>query len=54
MDALAASLPPERLIHKKFGIGPGDPDVAEHPVVESGKLGAAMRPPPQPCAWVNS
>ena len=49
IGALAVSFPPERPIAQEFGIGPGDPDVAEHPVVEPGEFGAlAGAPSPLP------
>ena len=46
IGALTVSFPPERLIAQEFGISPGEPDVAKHPVVEAGEFGAVMRPPP--------
>ena len=45
-DKPVASFPPERLIAQEFGVGPGEPDVLEHPVVEAGEFGAIARPPP--------
>jgi hypothetical protein len=45
-DMPVASFSPERLIANKFGVGPGEPDVLEHPVVEAGEFGAIVRPPP--------
>jgi hypothetical protein len=45
MDALVASILPKRLIDQEFGVCPGDPDVAEHPVVEPGEISSVSGAP---------
>src|SRR5439155_22814572 len=42
---LVASFPPERLAAEELGIGLGEPDIAQHPVVELGELVAVVSAP---------